>query len=96
LGICAPPTPVTARSYAQQGFPFFAIYEEPKSSISGDFSLVQSVAAIDELRGDKTKAREMAEPIAFPVILLDSEDRITFRPVSELIHETQKANVVHF
>ena len=47
-GTAAPPTPVTAKSYADAGLPFFELYEEP-SSVSGKavFDKVKSIAAID-------------------------------------------------
>ncbi|KAG5664964.1 hypothetical protein KAF25_008698 [Fusarium avenaceum] len=40
-------SPVTAQTYAECGYPFFSIYEEP-TSISGNFSNLQSVAEIDQ------------------------------------------------
>ncbi|KIL92243.1 hypothetical protein FAVG1_04651 [Fusarium avenaceum] len=42
-----PESPVTAQTYAECGYPFFSIYEEP-TSISGNFSNLQSVAQIDQ------------------------------------------------
>lgn len=43
----APPEcPITAQTYAEHGFPYFAMYEEP-TTIAGDFSRVKSVAQID-------------------------------------------------
>ncbi|KAJ4348715.1 uncharacterized protein N0V89_010093 [Didymosphaeria variabile] len=41
-----PSKPICAQTYAENGMPFFAIYEEP-SGISGDFGMVKSVAQID-------------------------------------------------
>jgi hypothetical protein len=45
-GIDPPSTPITAKTYAEKGYPFFALYEEP-SGISGDFP-VKSWAAMDK------------------------------------------------
>jgi hypothetical protein len=42
-----PPKPMTAKDYANHGFPFFELYGEP-SGISGDFSLVNSIGEIDQ------------------------------------------------
>ena len=45
-GKAPPSTPVSATTYAQHGYPFFKLYEEP-SDVKGDFSKVKSVAEID-------------------------------------------------
>ncbi|KAH6957232.1 hypothetical protein DER45DRAFT_631939 [Fusarium avenaceum] len=41
-----PKSPVTAKTYADCGYPFFSMWEEP-TTVSGDFSKIQSVAQID-------------------------------------------------
>ncbi|KAF2195599.1 hypothetical protein K469DRAFT_543570 [Zopfia rhizophila CBS 207.26] len=41
-----PKTPIDARTYAQLGYPFYSIYEEP-SDIAGDFLDVKSIGQID-------------------------------------------------
>ncbi|QPC69412.1 hypothetical protein HYE68_000164 [Fusarium pseudograminearum] len=41
-----PQSPITAKWYADAGYPFFSIYEEP-TTICGDFAGVKSVAEID-------------------------------------------------
>jgi hypothetical protein len=41
-----PRSPVTAKTYADCGYPFFSIYEEP-TSILGNFSNVQSIAQVN-------------------------------------------------
>lgn len=46
IGVAPPTSPVDGATYAQYGFPFFSIYEEP-TAVSGDFSMVRSVAQID-------------------------------------------------
>lgn len=43
-----PPTsPIDAATYAQYGYPFFTIYEEP-SDVEGNFSNIKSVGQIDK------------------------------------------------
>ncbi|KAF4460083.1 integral membrane [Fusarium albosuccineum] len=46
-GRAPPPTPISAETYASYGFPFFTLSEEP-TSVSGDFSSVQSIGQIDK------------------------------------------------
>ncbi|KAF4961782.1 hypothetical protein FSARC_10078 [Fusarium sarcochroum] len=46
-GKAPPKSPVTAKTYAQYGYPFFSLYEEP-TNVSGDFSALRSVAQIDQ------------------------------------------------
>jgi ubiquitin len=70
-------SPITAKTYAQYGFPYYAIYNEKKSGIKGDFSGVKSVAEKD-LEGVPTlaKAKAVAEVIEDtnnPVVLLDEK-----------------------
>lgn len=62
-GIPAPPTPVTAAVYAEHGFPFFDMYEEP-TDVHGDFAKVKSIAQI-EGRIEKSQS--------FPLVQLRSE-----------------------
>jgi hypothetical protein len=50
-----PRSPITAKSYADCGYPFFSIYEEP-TTISGDFEGLRSVAQIDETSEDSLPA----------------------------------------
>ena len=45
-GRAPPATPISAKTYADQGLPFFELYEEP-SNVSGLFDNVKSVAEID-------------------------------------------------
>ncbi len=50
-----PPTPVTAKTYAQHGLPWFDLYDEKKSDISAPETLkdVKSVKEMDEEKGFK-------------------------------------------
>ncbi|KAM0418758.1 hypothetical protein ACHAPT_012356 [Fusarium lateritium] len=53
-----PPSPVSAETYADNGLPFFSVFEEP-TNVTGDFSSVQSIC---QLNGD------VEPPIYFPLI----------------------------
>lgn len=48
-----PPTPVTARTYAESGYPWFKLYDEEKGDVSPSPALanVKSVAEMDAQRG---------------------------------------------
>lgn len=46
IGHALPETPVTMETYAQAGYPFFSMYEEP-SNVYGKFDKVQSIAELD-------------------------------------------------
>ena len=46
-GLPPPTTPVEASVYAQFGYPFFQMWEEP-TTVSGNFSTVRSIGEIDE------------------------------------------------
>ena len=94
-GEAPPETPVTAKMYAEHGFPYYKIYDEKPSGIKGDFSGVQSVAERD-LQGVPTleKAKAVAEVIEDtnnPVVLLDKTGGYTgFRPVKVMEEELIK------
>jgi hypothetical protein len=92
----APPiTPVTAKTYADNGYPYYDIYDEKPSGIKGDFSGVQSVAEKD-LQGVSTleKAKAIAKVIEKTnnsVVLLDKTGGHTgFRPVKVIEEELIK------
>jgi hypothetical protein len=84
-----PETPITAKTYAEYGFPYYKLYNEKPSGIKGDFSGVKSVAQKD-IEGvpslEKAKAvAEVIEDTNNPVILLDEKgEHIGFRPVSAM------------
>lgn len=91
-GVDSPETPITAKTYAKHGFPYYDIYNEAPSGIKGDFSGVKSVAEKD-LEGTPTleKAKAVAEVIEDtddPVVLLDEKGKFSgFRPVSVMKEE---------
>jgi ubiquitin len=94
-GKAPPTTPVTAKTYAEHGYPYYDIYDEKPSGVKGDFSGVQSVAEKD-LQGVPTleKAKAVAEVIEDtnnPVVLLDKTGGHTgFRPVKVMEEELIK------
>jgi hypothetical protein len=94
-GKAPPKTPVTARTYAAHGYPYYDIYDEKPSGIKGDFSGVQSVAEKD-LQGvpalEKAKAvAEVIEDTNNPLVLLDQAGGYTgFRPVKVMEEELIK------
>ncbi|KAF2688901.1 hypothetical protein K458DRAFT_331541 [Lentithecium fluviatile CBS 122367] len=51
-----PSKPIDAITYQDHGLPFFAHYEEP-SGISGDFSMVKSVAQIKEVKEEEVNPK---------------------------------------
>jgi hypothetical protein len=56
LGIPVPSTPITAQTYAENGFKFFKMYEEP-SNIFGKFN-VQSIGKLDDAAGTNAETHE--------------------------------------
>jgi len=47
-GLVTPSTPVTYTTYAAAGLPFYDIYKEKPSKVSGSFSKVKTVTQIDD------------------------------------------------
>lgn len=82
-GKAPPKTPIDARTYAQLGYPFYSISEEP-SDIAGDFLDIRSIGQIDGYR----------EPNIHPKIarLLDKKGNDTTEdPKDDLIGSTCEA-----
>jgi hypothetical protein len=46
-GMAAPKTPIGPETYASMGLPFFELYREQPSTVSGDFSKVKTVSEMD-------------------------------------------------
>ena len=88
-----PPTPISAKTYAEHGLPYFEIYNET-SNIKGDFEGVKSIKTIDKAKANaapeeihvKRKREDHDEKMhKNPVISLNSDGtKRAFRPVSEL------------
>ncbi|QSZ31442.1 hypothetical protein DSL72_001007 [Monilinia vaccinii-corymbosi] len=84
VGINAPPTPISADTYARYGYPFYKIYEE-RSGVQGDFP-VQSVARLKALKGMRSSPDD-DENISFREIAIDrhgAKGRGSFTPVEEM------------
>ncbi|KAK2003650.1 integral membrane protein [Colletotrichum falcatum] len=76
-----PDTPVSARSYAENGYPFFEVWGEEKSGVKGDFAEVKSVAQIEAERA-RAEGGTAREEESVPVRVLQlGRFKSTFRPV---------------
>ncbi|TVY45483.1 Ubiquitin-60S ribosomal protein L40 [Lachnellula occidentalis] len=64
LGIPVPPTPITANTYAQHGYPFFNL-EEESSGIAGDFKL-DTVGQLDKTADKNQVWHKAEEGLNFP------------------------------
>ena len=53
-GKAPPSTPITAKTYADQGLPFYKIYGE-NSTIKGDFNDIKSIKELDKVKNDNGK-----------------------------------------
>ena len=85
----APPTPISAESYAKAGLPFFKLYEEP-SDISGAFKNVKSIAGLDQEKGLDLKEKSQK----YPLVHLNEESKERFRSVLDLIAELRQVQIV--
>lgn len=90
-----PPTPVSAKTYAEAGHPYFAIYDEKPSGIKGDFEGVKSVNELDwsgKPTAEKANAvAEVVESTANPVVVLDSTgNQVGFRPLKKMEAELRE------
>lgn len=95
-GLPAPKTPISPKTYANLGLPFFDLYEEP-SGIHGDFKGVKRIAKIDNAKGRKQTADDALEQSDFRLITLNNlSTPIPFRPVSQVEAAVKKLNIAHF
>src|SRR5436853_7917209 len=62
-GQLAPRTPVTYKTYAKAGLPFYEIYKEKPSSISGAFSQVKTISEVDAARQEEEDAGHEFGPL---------------------------------
>ena len=88
---------ISAATYAEEGLPFYKIYNEVASDIKGDFEGVNSVKAIDKAKDKASGKRRREEhdepPYKNPIILLNPDGAsIKFRPVAELEKEILSKN----
>ena len=101
-GTNPPESPISAATYASEGLPFFAIYNET-SDIKGDFGAVKSVKALDKDKAKDGKKygrdRNDDDELTYknPIVVLNPEGtQIGFRPVSELEEALSNMNAVRF
>lgn len=52
-GMAMPPTPISMKTYASTGLPFFDIYNETPSDIAGSFASVCTISEMDVAKGAK-------------------------------------------
>ena len=89
-GLPPPPSPITAETYAEHGYPYFKIWDEKPSGVKGNFTGVKSVNEMDtEGKRSVQKEKAIAEVIKSthnPVVLLGADgQRIKgFRAVSDM------------
>lgn len=76
-----PTTPVTAKTYSENGFPFFDMYEE-KSQVFGNFDAVQSIAEMDGMK---------EKHIKFPVKMIGSNGSFN---ESSLVYEDSTSDTI--
>lgn len=99
-GTAPPENPISVRMYRRHGFPFFQMYEEP-SGISGDFSMVKSVAHINGDKEDVVTSRvveieDTAKKQPVGLILNPDGPLREFRTVADLAKEYSGYHVVDF
>ena len=101
-----PPTPISARTYAESGFPFFKLYEE-MSPIAGNFEGLKSVAQIakEELHKMKPDGADAhtndsgQEPSHhYPLVIVNPQNgpKVPFRPVDSLENALRAINHASF
>jgi hypothetical protein len=66
FGIDPPSTPITAQTYAEHGYLFFKLHEQP-SGIYGDLNL-KSVGALDKKAGIHATVHEDEKSLSFPCV----------------------------
>ena len=107
-GLAPPRSPITAKTYADLGLPYYEIWRET-SSIKGDFEGIKSVKAIDKAKAAQAKKgslkatgsegaeeEERNAPNQVVVLLNPDGTRLGFRPVSELEREIASKRSVRF
>lgn len=60
-GLPPPSTPITARTYLDMGLPYFSIWDEKPSGVSGNFSGLKSVNEIDSTKKTKDALKAVQE-----------------------------------
>ncbi|KAF1952077.1 integral membrane protein [Byssothecium circinans] len=93
-----PSMPISAATYDQHGFPFFNLYEEP-SGVSGEFSIVKSVAEMTGIKEEYVEPEVVSIGRSRAAVegLINSNGPLrAFRTVSDLEKEHSGYHVAHF
>lgn len=94
-GFAPPPIPITAEQYADEGIPFYNVYQEP-SGISGKFKGLKSVAQMEIDKGRSKRARQHGEEktLKFPTLDISGCFRMSsFVPVGEMLRKLEMVRV---
>ncbi|ATZ47470.1 hypothetical protein BCIN_02g07460 [Botrytis cinerea B05.10] len=76
-GTPPPPTPVSADTYAEHGYPFFEMYNEPKA-ITGTFGeLLKSAGDIDKEKNVNLEVHQREKSLHFRSVKLNEVDEIS-------------------
>jgi hypothetical protein len=100
-GKSPPKSPISAKTYAQHGLPFYKIYEE-KSSIMGNFQNLKSITELDDIKdksGTRNEEHEQHGETTSnnPIVLLNPEGfPMKFRHVSELERNLSRMKYANF
>ncbi|KAE9369834.1 bacterial integral membrane protein-like protein-like protein [Stipitochalara longipes BDJ] len=74
LGLPVPRTPISAKTYADHGYPFFEMYEEP-SGIFGNFP-VQTNGKLDKASGINTETHDAEKDLRFRSVPVGSWSKL--------------------
>ncbi|KAG0647390.1 hypothetical protein D0Z07_7168 [Hyphodiscus hymeniophilus] len=74
ISVPIPPTPVTAATYAEHGYPFFKLYED-LSGVSGNFEQLQSVGDLDKAKGH-FEVHDSEVDVSFPSVALNTPNSV--------------------
>ena len=88
-GTVPPESPIDASTYASLGLPFFKLYDENPTSISGAFDAVKSVGKIDNYMWDY-------DPHLRVVELNPNGPKMGFRTLTDLIKQLDAFKVAEF
>ena len=90
-------SPISKATYAEEGFPFFQIWNET-SNIKGDFCAVKSVRSIDDEEKQEAGGEVVAErPWSGSIVTLDPKGKsMRFVPVSKMEEELTRTRSATF
>lgn len=88
----APPSPITAQTYAKAGLPFYSLPKEPEGGIYGMFSDIKSIMQVDAEKGKKCLEKELK----FPTIKLDKTGKVLFKSVGTMEEDLKSMGFAYF